>query len=489
LFPSFEGGIVMLKLVMLLLMLPEFLFATGAVYASGPEPKPPFITQSSNGKYCVILNKRRPSMNDWPLDTPWRAMLVCSFAKLTTPLSDEAVWNFYTRHRATTQTATGFSGATFKPRGHDVIVGVAFLDFLPSSVVVSSSGHGVAFLNNWPPRSRSEGLVLIGREGHVTYRKTFAQLLGASGEAYPLLPGRGGREWLAFAYYNEGRGQLVLFPDHIKARHQLSFLALSVELSTGIVRRIGYGEIEDVIETVVADESYGDLQKILVASCNSSWKVENKTLRTLFKTSRVLDDTKVLCGVMLHREGDQLGREFVMRSALNERRNADLSPREYSRGSARAVALLHLSEVSGAGASEAFKTCIKKNGSRIDPAIQAGLLRWGEDSVPFLVEKLRNSDDVEGRVDALSCITGLGSKAKSALPTLIEVLSDTREFRDGKTRRRVSVEAAQAVGAMGSDALAALPVLTRLMESASAVDRFAAQQAVERIYASARPPQ
>ena len=92
-------------------------------------------------------------------------------------------------------------------------------------------------------------------------------------------------------------------------------------------------------------------------------------------------------------------------------------------------------------------------------AITSALTRIGEPAIPALLKAVKDRVNEDLREYAVRALGGMGTKAKSAIPTLIEALSDPED--------EVKTYAAYALSKMEDAAVDAVPALIQALENES----------------------
>jgi hypothetical protein len=153
-------------------------------------------------------------------------------------------------------------------------------------------------------------------------------------------------------------------------------------------------------------------------------------------------------------------RACVALAALGDPRGADLMKKAASGG--RAYAIRYLPTVMGDDAAPVLCEVVRRFGNGCSHLAWDAMRRVAsERGVPLVVEVLRQGHCTACIDFAVECLAIPEWKPNAALPDLIKLLESKPRTRNPLWTQQL---AAEALGALGPDAEAALPALTRLAE-------------------------
>jgi hypothetical protein len=364
-------------------------------------------------------------------------------------------------------------------RAGDLELGRCMLELPPEDLLVSSTGLGVVAVDTWPfnqtdyDGTTRNALVMITNKGEIRFRKNLDDLFGDRKTLLMRIPqynlARRRVDWYRSGWIDEKSREVVI-------AGYGSEMLVAVSFDTGRVRK---GEPEDIYRAVAVALAAGDSYELqrslpLLVDAGSKSRNADRVLSAVLTDQRVSLEDRLTAGLPLAKSGDKRAADLFTKTAMTH-----VSDR--SDANANAYAITHLQEILGDGALPLLSELIQRNGGRMNSPVRSALESFGKKAVPRMVDMLNDRKNIGEQADALWLLAKIGPDAGIAVPSLIHELHNKNRTERSHFEFRIDVLAAQALGAIGHAAEAAVPAMTEIKDHADAELRQALVEAIARI--------
>ncbi len=335
-----------------------------------------------------------------------------------------------------------------KVRNGDTVLARGKLEVLPQETVLSTTGLGFACFKVHGhfelDANAKNAVVVVDSEGKVQHRLSINDLFSADDQARFVR--RYSVSWDDGGWYDERRREFVVVSSARGPNGKIPRQIRVIDLATGAVR---HGSSQE-IATALTDDNRGALEFALQLAAELKLKECEQGLIRHFDDATLTKMARLRAAVALAALGDRRGSTMMAKVALDK--PAD-------NGQARIFAISNLPHVLGDRAAAVLCDCVcnfEKDGEVTRSARDAMYLVSAEAAVPQLIKLLDEKGSKEKISFCCECLSRKGPQAKSAVPSLIQVLRDTI-LPDNLLSKHEC--AAIALGNIGPDANDALPDL------------------------------
>jgi len=342
----------------------------------------------------------------------------------------DAVEYTYARIRPCTPRVHEARGERARIRCGDVILGRGRINEIPRQVLVSSTGLGFVFVDNWWDNLHRNVITLVSRTGAVTLKLRIADLYTREdirtfviGHYYSLY------HWDRGGWIDEQSGDAIIVSQGGKA-HALSF-------SNGQVREAGAEHLLRGIQGT----SESVIKLALELAGKKRDKIFNAAARELF-TERGLDvSIRIRAAVVLAFQGDKKAIDYIVSVAREPDKKGEEDERVWSWPhfpGRRAYATTSLVLIDRKLAIPVLRRHIKEKNMSLG-RMAANILRdFGAEAVPVLLDLL--SDASIPKPNRESCLSVLQSAdPEKTVPTFFKVmLGEDKELAEATARALMS---------------------------------------------------
>jgi hypothetical protein len=332
-------------------------------------------------------------------------------------------------------------------RNGDTLHGRLRLMRAPRKFVISSTGLGFVGLdvygyNYGPPNPRGErscdAVVIVSNDGTVRHRKDLTDLFGELAmEQFDVTAG--GVWWLGGGWFNERRHELVIVGSEMESKPK-SRLFRSVNLDSGEVSHCSTNVVIDALKA----KNRGAMELALDLVAELELSDARPYLPAILADEGLPISVRLRAAVAFAKLGDLRGATLVRETALN-------SGDEY--------AVKHLVMFFRDGAAPLIRDVLRRFPDQVGHVAWESLIAIGAESVPTLIEMLRDHEHLEGQYVAVDCVDSLGKRARDAVPALVDILRVESKDESLSDLEWKTVHALASVGPEAKDAVALVECL------------------------------
>jgi hypothetical protein len=367
-------------------------------------------------------------------------------------------------------------------RDGDIVHGRIDLDEPPLVILVSSKGKLIVTLdkhgfNNLGDCPGANDLVVYSIKGERLFRKKRSELFPAKAHLYfPRIDGV--LSWLGASWLDDKRDQLV-----IVGKSQLRPL-ITVSLTTGQVR----SGAPDLIERAILERNPQGLSAALDLAKELKLSGSKASLPGILEAEAFPLDQRLRAAVLLATLGDRRGASLIAKAVLIATEAKARAP-DFPQWEEVSYAIEHCTEVLGMDALPLLKKTLQQSADAYRDAHSSAFCSLGRKAVPTLIAVLMDDHNLDGQLEAATCLGYLGPEGAAAVPALIKALSKKRvRMWEGTLSSRLDSHAAWALEHIGAKAKAAIPHLEQLAKDPDEDVRDSAGRALKAIRAQLSGP-
>jgi hypothetical protein len=444
------------------------LFSGGMARATSFVPYPEQCIADSSGRYYVVVKRKDNGAQPVP------------YGPVTLTIAERRegappVWSA-SAGRADGDSFLATVDPKIRVRAGDIVHGHIQLDQPPGVILVSSTGKGIVTLdvygfNNLGPKAGESDLVIYSIKGKLLHRKERAALFGeADRRRFPRLDGV--LSWLCSSWLDEKRNRVVIVGNS-EREHPESRPLITVALTSGEVCQGG----PDLIDRAIAERNPQALSQALELAKDMKLRGSRASLPGIVEDEKLPLAARLRAALLLASLGDRRGASLVSKTVLIAAEAGVGSPKFEDKEEVD-FAIRHCTELLGEDALPLLTKTLQKNGAAYPFAHYEAFRSLGKKAVPTLISVLEDDRNFDSQLESATCLGYIGPEAEEAVPALIKALHKKGVKKSGSLSLRLDTHAAWALEHLGERAKAAVPDLEELAKDADEDVRDAARRAL-----------
>jgi HEAT repeat protein len=434
-------------------------------------PYPEQCIADPNGRYYVVVKRKDKGEQSFP------------YGPVTLTVAERRQGSPPVRSASARGANDDSFRATVDPkiriRDGDIVHGRIDLDQPPGRILVSSTGKVVVTLdlygfNNLGPKAGEDDLVIYSVTGQRLHRKARHALFDEEQRhRFPRIDGA--LAWLCSSWLDDKRDLVVIVGNAPPARPELRPF-VTVSLASGEVRQGG----PDLVDRAIAERNPHALYQALDLAKDMKLRGSKAALPGIVEDGTLPLAERLRAAVLLGSLGDLRGRGLVSKTVLIGAEAEAGSPK-FRHKEQVYYAIQHCAELLGEDALPLLKKTLQQNGPAYSFAHYEAFGSLGRRAVPTLISVLEDDRNFDSQLEAATCLGFIGPEAEEAVPALIKALGKKGTKKWGVLTLRLDTHAAWALEHLGEKAKAAIPALEQLAKDTDEDVRTSAREALAAI--------